>query len=112
MGPFEMTNDGAALIYVGPSESAAGSQLWVKSWGEIDARPISGTEGARRNLTGGRLAVAPDGREVAFALGNPGPPPYGSVGGRSEPDARGERVQRGVVSGRVDLLHVGRDRRH
>ena len=65
-GWVELTPDGSALVYVGPGESGEGSQLWVRSWDELDARPIPGTELATP-LT--FLALSPDGREVAFIEG-------------------------------------------
>jgi len=84
IGPMELTRDGLAVVYVGPGESAGGSQLWIRSWDELDARPIPGTEGARQGLSGGKLALSPDGSEVAFVVGRPGPlrtaPLAGGVG--------------------------------
>ena len=63
IGPFELTPDGSALVYVGPGESGEGSRLWIRSWDELDARPIPGTEGVNRAVF---FALSPDGREVAF----------------------------------------------
>ena len=75
-GPFELTPDGSALVYVGPGASGDGSQLWIRSWNELEARPIPGTEGARPDYSS-RFALSPDGREVAFieasGSGNSGP---------------------------------------
>ena len=64
-GP-RFTPDGSAVLYVGPSESGAGTQLWLRRWAELDARPVRGTEGAAT------FTISPDGREVAFS-GFPGP---------------------------------------
>jgi len=72
IGPLDMTGDGSAVVYVGPGESARGSQLWIRNWGELDARPIPGTEGAR-TFSGGNVAVSPNGLEVAFVIGTVGP---------------------------------------
>ena len=76
-GAFELTRDGSALVYVGrgaaDGQSQLQSQLWIRSWGDLEARPVPGTEGVRANRDGGQLGVSPDGREVAFAAGNPGP---------------------------------------
>ena len=60
-GFMEFTADGSELVYVGPGESGAGTQLWVRRWADLDATPIRGTEGA---IT---FALSPDGREVAFS---------------------------------------------
>jgi serine/threonine-protein kinase len=73
IGPFELTRDGSAMVYVGPGESAGGSQLWIRRWEDLDARPIPGTEGAAVRVNPGQVALSPDGREVAFVVGNPGP---------------------------------------
>jgi hypothetical protein len=72
IGPIELTSDGSAVVYVGPGEAAGGSQLWIRTFSELEATPIPGTEGAR-HLLGGDLAVSPDGREAAFVVGTPGP---------------------------------------
>ncbi len=67
-GWLELTRDGSALIYVGPGETGGGSQLWMRNWNELEARPIPGTAGVRANSI---FAVSPDGREVAFLPGGP-----------------------------------------
>ncbi len=69
-GWLELTRDGSALIYVGPGETSGGSQLWMRNWNGLEARPIPGTAGVGGNRA---FAVSPDGREVAFVQGNPGP---------------------------------------
>ena len=61
-GPFELTPDGSALVYVGPGESGEGTQLWIRNWAELDARPIPGTGLATPTTF---FALSPDGREVA-----------------------------------------------
>ena len=60
-----MTPDGSALVYVGAGESGEGTQLWIRAWNELSARPIPGTEGARSSYSS-RFALSPDGREVVF----------------------------------------------
>jgi Tol biopolymer transport system component len=50
--------DGSRLVYVGPSEG--GAQLWVKHRGQLDARPLPGTEGAYMPY------FSPDGGHVGF----------------------------------------------
>ena len=72
-GWFELTRDGSALIYVGPAETGGASQLWMRSWNELEARPIPGTAGLGVVASPLAFAVSPDGREVAFAQGFPGP---------------------------------------
>jgi serine/threonine-protein kinase len=74
LGPIELTPDGSALVYVGGGGGGSQlSQLWIRSWGDLDARPIPGTDQARPGLDGGQIGISPDGREVAFAIGSPGP---------------------------------------
>ena len=70
-GGFELTRDGSALIYVGPGETGGGSQLWMRNWNGLEARPIPGTAGV--GVTTSSFAVSPDGREVAFIQGSPSP---------------------------------------
>ena len=57
-GPFELTPDGSALVYVGLGGSGDGTQLWIRAWDELGARPIPGTEGARSRSS--RLPVGPE----------------------------------------------------
>ena len=77
IGSFELTPDGSALVYVGTGESGEGTQLWIRSWDRLDARPIPGTEGVTPSLRR-RFALSPNGSEVAFieasgAYGSAGP---------------------------------------
>ena len=113
IGPFELMGDGSAVVYVGPGASGGGSQLWIRIWGDLDARPIPGTEEARASLEGGQLGLSPDGREVAFVVGNPGPLRVVPLaGGRAErllspPTAlRGHRTS-GSTSCRQPLASAG-----
>ncbi len=70
--PFlELTADGSALVYVGPGTSGTDRQLWVRRWENLDATPVPGTEGTLG--AHGRFSLSPDGREVAFVTGLPGP---------------------------------------
>ena len=55
------TADGSALVYTVPGESGGATQLWLRSWADVDATPIRGTE------NGAWPALSPDEREVAFA---------------------------------------------
>ena len=66
-GFMEFTPDGSALVYVGLGESGEAPQLWIRRWADLDATPIRGTEGAAT------FTLSPDGREVAFVAGFPGP---------------------------------------
>ena len=66
-GFMEFTPDGSALVYVGVGESGEATQLWIRRWAALDATPIRGTEGAST------FVLSPDGREVAFVDGFPGP---------------------------------------
>jgi serine/threonine-protein kinase len=68
-GGMEATPDGSALVYTGPGPGGEGSQLWIRRWGSLSSTPIPGTERAR----GEHISLSPDGREVAFTLGNPAP---------------------------------------
>jgi serine/threonine protein kinase len=73
LGPSEILRDGSGLVYVGAGSGSSPSQLWLRRWDDLDARPIPGTEGARVSFSGGLLGVSPDGQEVAFVTGGPGP---------------------------------------
>jgi len=66
----ELMPDGSGLVYVGPGSSAAANQLWMRLWSELEAKPISGTEGSGVWL---EFDISPDGREVAF-VSEPGGP--------------------------------------
>ena len=39
-GWFKLIPDGSALIYEGPGETGGGSQLWMRNWNGLEARPI------------------------------------------------------------------------
>ncbi len=53
--------DGRTLVYSGPAEG--GSRLWVRRFDQLDATPITGTEGA------GTPFFSPDGQRVGFVKG-------------------------------------------
>jgi serine/threonine-protein kinase len=53
--------NGSGLV-VTQSIDAGRQQLTLRTWEDLDPRPIAGTEG----VLGGTTAVSPDGREVAF----------------------------------------------
>ena len=57
---FAISGDGTRLVYAGEAPNA-GSQLWVREFDALDARPIPGTEGAVAP------SFSPDGRWVLFA---------------------------------------------
>jgi len=58
-GGFALLPDGSALVYAGPSETGR-TQLWLRYMDDLQAKPLSGTEGANYP------APSPDGGEVAF----------------------------------------------
>ena len=63
---FDLSPDGAILVYRGPVEGAANrrvNRLWVRRWDDPDASSIRGTESASSP------AVSPDGRQLAFQQG-------------------------------------------
>jgi eukaryotic-like serine/threonine-protein kinase len=53
-----LSPDGRALVYIGPAEG--GTQLWLRRLDQLDATPITGTEGASNPF------FSPDGRRVGF----------------------------------------------
>ena len=65
-GWFDLTPDGSVVVYAGPSESGEGTQLWARSWDELDARALPGTELV---TPFSHFVLSPDGREVAFIEG-------------------------------------------
>ena len=60
--------DGSGMMYVAPGASGE-TMLWIRRWNETTGTPIRGTEGA----SDVRPSVSPDGLEVAFSAGFPGP---------------------------------------
>jgi Tol biopolymer transport system component len=62
-GDFDLSNDGSLLVYRGVGDEGQ-PQLWARQWDALDATPVRDTDGA------GRPAISPDGREVAFNVGN------------------------------------------
>ena len=61
---FNLSQDGASLVYRGPGEVGVTSQLWMRRWDDLDAAPV------RAAALGLQPAVSPDGRELAFNQGN------------------------------------------
>ena len=57
-GRLAISPDGRRLVYVGPGEG--GPRLWLRRLDQLDATPISGTEG------GASPFFSPDGRQVGF----------------------------------------------
>lgn len=64
-GAMRLSADGSTLVYIRPSASGSGSQLWVRRWENLAGRPIPGTEGQEVFF-----ALSPDGREVTFITRN------------------------------------------
>jgi serine/threonine-protein kinase len=64
---FAISPDGSRIVYVGPAAQGTGApQLWVRRFDELNARPLSGTEGVRAPV------FSPDGQNIAFITGEPG----------------------------------------
>ncbi|MDP2956942.1 MAG: serine/threonine-protein kinase, partial [Longimicrobiales bacterium] len=59
---FDVAPGAAAIVYRGPAERGA-YRLWVKERGQLEARPLPGTEGA--NFP----SISPDATEVVFSAG-------------------------------------------
>jgi serine/threonine-protein kinase len=57
-GRLAISPDGRRLVYVGPGEG--GPRLWLRRFDQLDATPISGTEG------GASPFFSPDGRQIGF----------------------------------------------
>jgi serine/threonine-protein kinase len=57
-GRLAISPDGRKLVYVGPGEG--GPRLWLRRLDQLDATPISGTEG------GASPFFSPDGRQIGF----------------------------------------------
>ena len=60
--------DGSGMIYLAPGGSGQ-NMLWIRRWNEAAGTPVRGSEGA----SDVRPSVSPDGLEVAFSAGFPGP---------------------------------------
>jgi Tol biopolymer transport system component len=60
---FDVAPRGAAIVYAGPGEEGGMFRLWVKEKGQLEARPLPGTEGA------GFPSISPDATEVVFTVG-------------------------------------------
>ena len=58
---LDVAPDGQSFVYVGPGPNGD-TQLWQRSLGDPDPRPVAGTEG------GQSPALSPDGRHVAFQV--------------------------------------------
>jgi Tol biopolymer transport system component len=58
--------DGSRIVYVGPSAEGGrgGQQLWIRRRDQLEPTPLAGTEGAESP------SFSPDGRRVAFRVGN------------------------------------------
>jgi eukaryotic-like serine/threonine-protein kinase len=67
-GTATIMSDGTGMLYVAPGLSGQ-PMLWMRRWDEEAGTPIRGTEGA----SGTRPSVSPDGTEVVFSAGFPGP---------------------------------------
>ncbi|NJD18785.1 MAG: hypothetical protein FIA95_05815 [Gemmatimonadetes bacterium] len=59
---FDVAPGAAAIVYTGPGESSL-ARLWVKEQGQLEARPLPGTEGALSP------AISPGATEVVFNAG-------------------------------------------
>jgi Tol biopolymer transport system component len=61
-----LSPDGTRIVYVGPSAAGGrgGQQLWMRRRDQLEPAPLPGTEGAESP------AFSPDGRRVAFRVGN------------------------------------------
>ena len=60
--------DGSGMTYVAPGPSGQ-NILWIRRWDETTGTPVRGSEGVNET----RVSVSPDGLEVAFSVGFPGP---------------------------------------
>jgi eukaryotic-like serine/threonine-protein kinase len=65
VGGMNLTADGAGVVYL--RGDLQDGELWIRRWAELDAYPIRGTGNAVV------FSVSPDGRDVAFSEGFPGP---------------------------------------
>ncbi len=88
-GHLDLSADGSLLVYRGFGD-VGGAQLWARSWNELDAGPIRGTD------RGEYPAISPDGQEIVFEQ-------VGAIlvflwSGRRE--GRGRRHEGGLCRGR------------
>ena len=56
---FALSPDGRSLAYVGPPREGM-SQIWLRDWSELDAKPVAGTEDGRAPF------FSPDGKWIGF----------------------------------------------
>jgi serine/threonine-protein kinase len=56
------------MVYLGPGDDGLGTQLWIRHWDELDARPILTAEDSDIALLRSP-SISPDGREVAYFVG-------------------------------------------
>jgi serine/threonine-protein kinase len=64
LGAPVLLPDGSGVVIAAPRAEGS-AQLWLRTWDDLEPRPIAGTEGVQ----GGTGAVSPDGRELAFTSG-------------------------------------------
>jgi serine/threonine-protein kinase len=88
--PIALSADGSTLAYVGPHDGPTW-QIWVRRRDELNAAPVRGTFSAVDPV------LSPDGSEVAFTTGNPGPLRVVQIDG-----AAGRTVADSAVWGSLD----------
>jgi serine/threonine-protein kinase len=65
--PAVIMPDGTGMVYVAPGPEGQ-SMLWSRKWSETAGTPVRGTEGPVLGTS-----LSPDGLEVSFSAGGPGP---------------------------------------
>ena len=65
-GELDLSTDGSLMVSRGQGDEGQ-PQLWLRRWDALEATPVRNTDGASFQ------AISPDGREVAFGVGIPGP---------------------------------------